>query len=180
MAKASSTWQADYRSREPLYERLKDEALFAIRGKAESAGHKLHSLTGRVKTLESLEEKAQRKSYGSPLDDAPDVVGVRAVALFLSDLPRLAEIVNETFEVVASEDKIEGGDDPSTFGYMSRHFEAVIHSDHTGPRYDELRGLRFEVQVRTLLMDAWANVSHYLAYKGESSIPAGCVGTSRR
>lgn len=92
--------------------------------------------------------------------------------LSLSDLPRVRPVVESVFDVVAAEDKIEEADDPATFGYMSHHYEALLSAGHTGPRYDDLKGLRFEVQVRTLLMDAWANVFHYLAYKGESSIPA--------
>ena len=80
-------------------------------------------------------------------------------------------MVESLFDVLAAEDKVEGVGDPSTFGYMSQHFEATNPDEHTGPRYDRLRGIRFEVQVRTLLMDAWANVSHYLAYKGDASIP---------
>lgn len=171
MERSAQTWQDEYRGREDVYRRLMEEALFTARSEIARAGIKTHSITGRVKTLESLEDKAQRKSYTSPLADTPDVVGVRIVVLFLSDLPKIAEIVRSVFEVVAWEDKIEGEGDSSTFGYMSQHFEVLVPSQHSGPRYDDLRGIRFEVQVRTLLMDAWANVSHYLAYKGEPSIP---------
>ncbi len=34
-----------------------------------------------------------------------------------------------------------------------------------------MKDLKFEVQCRTILMDAWANISHHLAYKGPASIP---------
>jgi ppGpp synthetase/RelA/SpoT-type nucleotidyltranferase len=167
----SPEWEHEYRANVQRYERLKDEALFSLGSEADKQGIKLHSLTGRVKEFESLREKVRRKSYASPLAQAPDLVGVRAVALFLSDLPKLDAIVLSVFDIVASDDKIDGVSDPSTFGYMSRHYEACIKSDYAGPRYDDLHGVRFEIQVRTLLMDAWANVSHYLAYKGDSSIP---------
>ncbi|HEY2766884.1 MAG TPA: hypothetical protein VGI76_01430 [Solirubrobacteraceae bacterium] len=166
-----ATWQDEYERRAPTYARLNEEARFAIKDAIEREGIKLHSLVSRVKTLESLEEKCQRKAYSSPLDEAPDIVGLRLVVLFLSDLSRVSEIVASVFDVLSSEDKIEGDDDPSTFGYMSKHFEVRIPDTHRGPRYEGLREIRFEIQVRTLLMDAWANVSHYLAYKGDSSIP---------
>jgi putative GTP pyrophosphokinase len=165
-------WKAMYSTREPQYVRLREEVVFALENEITRTGIKLHSLTARVKSLKSLEEKAQRKSYRDPLVQAPDVVGVRLVALFLADLPQLTEIVKSVFDVLSVEDRIVGESDPSTFGYMSRHYEARIPSGHTGPRYDDLRDITFEVQVRTILMDAWANVSHYLAYKGESSIPS--------
>ena len=123
-----------------------------------------------MKTLASLEEKAQRKGYGEPLQ-LSDIVGARVVVLFLSDLPRTDALIRDTFHVVTSEDKIEGAEDPSTFGYMSHHYDAVLNPAHTGPRYEDLHDLQFEVQARTLLMDAWANVSHYLAYKSNAGIP---------
>ncbi len=165
-------WQSEYRQRFPTYKRLEEEALFALGQAIESEGIKLHSLTGRVKEVESLKEKAQRKGYKNPLDQAPDIVGARVVVLFMSDLARVDEIVGREFEIVGTEDKVEGDVDPSTFGYMSRHFDVRIPAGHQGPRYEGITEINFEVQVRTLLMDAWANVSHFLAYKGESSIPA--------
>jgi putative GTP pyrophosphokinase len=51
------------------------------------------------------------------------------------------------------------------------HFDARWRDVHVGPRNDDIRAIGFEIQVRTIVMDAWANISHYLAYKGESSIP---------
>jgi putative GTP pyrophosphokinase len=168
--KASSPqrpWQALYEDRLPLYNRLEGEVRFALDHALTAEGIKTHSVTSRVKTLASLEDKAQRKEYADPLTEAPDIVGARVVALFLSDLPRISDLVKSMFDVRASEDKI----DPATFGYMSLHYEALIRSEHSGPRYDAIRGIPFEIQVRTILMDAWANVSHYLAYKGEDTIP---------
>lgn len=165
-------WQDEYRRLEADYGRLQEEAVYTLGTRIKAAGIKLHSLTSRVKTLMSLEEKVQRKGYADPLAQTPDVVGVRAVVLFRSDMAEVAEIVSSEFEVMDVSDTVAGADDPSTFGYMSQHFEARIPSALAGPRYEGLAGIRFEVQVRTLLMDAWANVSHYLAYKGESSIPS--------
>lgn len=167
----ATEWEAEYRRRLSTYERLKDEALFALNQAIEAEGIKLHTLVGRVKSLESLREKVERKSYTEPLTQAPDLVGVRVVVLFMSDLARIDTLVGREFEILGTEDKVEGEVDPSTFGYMSRHFDVRIPATHHGPRYEGIRDVRFEVQVRTLLMDAWANVSHFLAYKGESSIP---------
>jgi putative GTP pyrophosphokinase len=171
MSVIDTSLQGEYRNRVPIFTRLADEALFALKSGLDGSDIKLHSLTTRVKSLASLEEKIQRKAYSAPLQQVTDIVGVRIVVLFLSDLSRVAEIVASTFDVLDADDKVQGVEDPSTFGYMSQHFEAMLPKTHTGPRYDDLLGIRFEVQVRTLLMDAWANVSHHLAYKGESSIP---------
>lgn len=168
---SETTWEETYRRLGPTYDRLCEEVVYTLRTRIQAEGIKLHSLSSRVKDLESLEEKAQRKGYTAPLEDAPDVVGVRAVVLFRSDMAKIAEIVKSEFDVLGTSDTVAGSDDPTTFGYMSQHFEACMPAHHRGPRYEGLSGIRLEIQVRTLLMDAWANVSHYLAYKNETSIP---------
>jgi putative GTP pyrophosphokinase len=171
MAKIDSqAWEDDFRARVPLYERLRDEVIFALRNATAAEGIKTHLVHGRVKELESLAEKVRNNEYGDPLSQVNDIVGVRAVVLFLSDLPILDEIVTRSFEVTAAENKVTEGD-PASFGYMSVHYLATLKDHHSGPRYDDLQGIQFEIQTRTIVMDAWANVSHYLDYKGRSSVP---------
>jgi GTP pyrophosphokinase len=46
-----------------------------------------------------------------------------------------------------------------------------MRDEYKGPRYDAIAGMPFEIQVRTILMDAWANVSHYLDYKSDIDVP---------
>lgn len=150
--------------------RLRDEVEFALRAAVEREGIKTHSISARVKEKQSYLEKISRKGYKDPLREVDDIVGVRVVCLFTADLPKLRRLVHEVFAVLVEEDKVEGGAADS-FGYMSVHYVCNLHPDNAGPRYIGLSGLRFEVQCRTILMDAWANVSHYLAYKGEASIP---------
>src|SRR5262245_19753293 len=122
---AEGAWQEQYRRVLPLHERLLAEVLFAIEAALSTEAIKIHSATGRVKTLESLAEKAERKGYLEPLDQASDVVGVRVVVLFLSDIPRVEALLRSLFTISGSEDHIEG-QDAQTFGYMSRHFDAAI------------------------------------------------------
>jgi ppGpp synthetase/RelA/SpoT-type nucleotidyltranferase len=162
--------EAEYRANAGRYERLVDEVVFALEAGLKRAGIKAHTVGGRVKTLDSFVEKIERKQYANPFADTPDLVGVRIVVLFLSDLPRVSELVRDLFDVHSEEDRVHEGPD-TTFGYMSIHYVAELDTSVSGARYDDLKQLRFEIQVRTIVMDAWANVSHYLAYKGESSVP---------
>ena len=164
-------WKEAFGSRLPLYRRLKDEVVFALEEGTRAAGIKTHLVHGRVKELKSLAEKVRNKEYNDPIDEVNDIVGVRAVVLFLSDLPRLNEIITASFDVLDADNKISEGD-PASFGYMSMHYVATLNDSHSGPRYDDLKGIKFEIQTRTIVMDAWANVSHYLDYKGESSVPS--------
>ncbi len=46
-----------------------------------------------------------------------------------------------------------------------------MKGEYKGPRYDNIKDIQFEIQVRTLAMDAWATISHYLDYKSSSDVP---------
>lgn len=151
------------------FERLADEVIFAIDG-AIPEGVKVHGSSVRVKDRSSYLGKILRKGYTDPLSEVQDLVGARVVCLYASDLPRIRKMIAALFEIVDEEDKVNSGP-IDTFGYMSMHYICRLPRTSTGPRYDGLHDLTFEVQCRTILMDAWANVSHHLAYKGEASIP---------
>jgi ppGpp synthetase/RelA/SpoT-type nucleotidyltranferase len=163
-------WDAEYRKLRDAYGRLASEVEFALRAITEREGIKVHSVSSRVKTAKSIADKARRKEFDDPLNQVNDIVGIRIVALFLTDLPRLDALVRESFEIHESDDKVTEGD-PASFGYMSVHYLATLGDQHSGPRYDDLKDIAFEIQTRTVVMDSWANVSHHLDYKGASSIP---------
>jgi putative GTP pyrophosphokinase len=150
--------------------RLAQEVVFALNDALSRTQVKMHSVSSRVKERASFIEKIERKGYDRPLEQVQDLVGARLVCLFVTDLPILREVVDSLFDIVSEDDKVEGGP-ADTFGYMSVHYICTLKSGTSGPRYDGLQTIQFEIQCRTLLMDAWANVSHYLAYKGEASIP---------
>ncbi|SDS98931.1 hypothetical protein SAMN04489743_1396 [Pseudarthrobacter equi] len=149
------------------YKRLMEEALFALEA---GIGFKVHSVTSRVKERQSVSDKILRKAYRAPEDELEDIVGLRMVCLYTSDLQKADSVIRNAFDVVSFEDKINDTSEDS-FGYMSVHYICQLREENKGPRYDSLQGLKFEVQCRTILMDAWANVSHHLAYKGKNSLP---------
>jgi putative GTP pyrophosphokinase len=155
----------------PKFEKLEGEASFILTQSIQQAGLKVHSISSRVKSLDSFIDKAIRKEYEKPLEEINDLVGLRVVLLFLSDIPRVARIIDQNFNILAEDNKIEPSE-PTSFEYMSHHFIGQLKDSHTGLRYDDIKGVSFEIQVRTILMDAWANVSHYLDYKAEASIPS--------
>ena len=105
----------------------------------------------------------------NPLEEINEIVGIRIICLFLSDIAKITEIIRSQF-VFRSEDNKIDGKDLSSFGYMYVHF-IVSMPEYTGPRYESLHSRAFEIQVRTLAMDAWSTISHYLDYKTEADIP---------
>jgi len=58
------------------------------------------------------------------------------------------------------------------FGYRSNHLIIKIKKDWTKtPNYRGLENLKVELQIRTILMHAWAEIEHKLAYKKAEHIP---------
>ena len=158
-----------YEKNHRLFERLIQEVRFVLINRIEEWDIKLADIVERVKSRESFLEKIARKQY-SDLHQVTDFGGVRVVCLFEPDVSQVAAIVNNSFDIDEVVDKIEDlGDD--RMGYQGLHFLVRFGANYSGARYDELRGLRCEVQIRTVLQDAWAQISHHLAYKSEASIP---------
>jgi putative GTP pyrophosphokinase len=106
----------------------------------------------------------------NPIKEMNDIVGLRVICLFLSDIQKIADVIRQDFAVVSEDNKIDVKDETS-FGYMSFHLIVTIKPDYRGPRYDSLNYRKFEIQIRTIAMDAWSSVSHHLDYKTDADIP---------
>lgn len=125
-------------------------------------------VTHRVKSLESLRRKVSRpdRSYRT-LWDVTDLLGLRVAAYFEDTLEPLARLVEGRFAVDFrhSTDKQRFTDD-ARFGYRSLHYVCALPD---GPD----RNFRFELQLRTVLQHAWAEVEHDLGYQATNAVPEG-------
>lgn len=159
-----------YREKLGLFEELKSEAVQRLQHALTESKIKIHSLTSRVKEENSFLNKVHSLSPDLPLLEITDIVGLRVVCLLLSDVERIGEVIRLTFRVKKEDNKIEGME-ASSFGYMSVHFIVAFREPFDSTAGEELDNVAFEIQVRTIAMDAWANVSHYLLYRREKDIP---------
>lgn len=152
------------------YEQLCTEIAYILSKRLGDKNIEISAVTWRAKTLKSFLEKIERKKYDDPFEAVTDFAGVRVVCLYLSDIKKIEEIVQQEFEVIEKVDKLtEKGADK--FGYGAIHFIAKIGRGSSGARYDDLKDLVCEIQVRTVLQDAWAIIDHHLVYKNESDVP---------
>ncbi len=123
----------------------------------------------RVKSFESYYFKRLRNANqgknGDPAPRISDVLGLRIVCHFLEDLIKAETVLQESFEVIEVERK---GMNHSfnQFGYSSTHFlVAVPH--HILESCGREASVVCEIQLRTILQDAWAEIEHELVYKAE-------------
>lgn len=128
----------------------------------------IESVSGRVKRISSILEKAQRK--GVELEDIEskieDIAGIRIICQFVEDIDTVVEIIRqrEDLEVKQEKDYITKSK-PS--GYRSYHVIAY-YTVHTinGPKR-----LEVEIQIRTLAMNFWSTIEHSLQYKYKEHMP---------
>ena len=159
-----------YKTRLPLLEQLLEEVKYILKKCLIEREIELQRLEGRVKTVDSFMEKAESYELANPLEEIEDQCGLRIVCLFLGQIDTIAAIIRNNFTVLSEDNKIEHLDEHS-FGYMAFHFTCKLPPYCTGPRYDAIKQLPFEIQVRTIAMDTWATISHYIQYKKTLDVP---------
>lgn len=128
------------------------------------------TLTSRVKTVESMLAKVDRpdKSYTSPLSELTDLLGIRVVVSSVDDVELVDAMCRREFEVDET-NSVDKGDalGSDRMGYRSVQIIASLTVSRRGQReWAYAGGQRFEIQIRTQLQHAWAEVDHALAYKG--------------
>ena len=127
----------------------------------------IHQVSARAKDPNSLLKKIREKEYDSPESDVTDQIAVRVITYFLDQVDPIAARLAEAFVV----DRDHSQDKRTKlsvreFGYRSVHL--VVQARLTGvegPAADPLKTSWFEIQVRSLLEHAWAEIEHDVRYK---------------
>lgn len=166
-------WVRRFEEIRHLYEQLEDAVVYDLSQvlRERELDTQIHGgVTSRVKDTESFRKKIARKTYADPLASTRDLLGVRIVCLYPSVLDEIDRAIRDTFDVVGHEDKAKTVH-PEMWRYSSVHYDCKIPDNWSGKRYDNIKHLVFEIQVRTILQDAWATVEHKLGYKKEEEIP---------
>lgn len=136
---------------------------------------RIHSITPREKDPKKLIEKIQRtgKEYKDPLNEITDLAGVRVISYFPSDVDKIIKELTKNFRIdkQKSIDKRKTSD-PSVFGYASVHLIVEFSPERFKlPEYSPFENLKCEVQVRTILQHAWAEIEHDIVYKTTEDMP---------
>ena len=141
---------------------------------------KVLSVQHRAKTPTSLEAKAaipseadpNKPKYPEPLRQITDLAGVRIIAYFPGTLADVDRLLNEELNVVEQFNKGEELIEEERFGYQSIHYLVQIKPDRARlAEYGRFSDAVAEVQVRTILQHAWAEIEHDIQYKSSTAIP---------
>lgn len=141
---------------------------------------KVNSVTSRAKEPESFEEKAAKPSdvdpgvpkYRDPLREITDLAGVRVITFFPDTLGDVERVIYEQFDVIERVNKNDALIENERFGYQSIHFLVTLKAPRTNlPEFERFGQAIVEVQVRTVLQHAWAEIEHDIQYKSALAIP---------
>jgi len=128
----------------------------------------IESVKGRVKSISSILEKAQKKRI--PMQELEtyieDIAGIRIICQFVEDITKVVEILKARtdMEVKSEKDYINNMKES---GYRSYHM-IVYYEVQT---MNGSKKLQVEIQIRTLAMNFWAIIEHSLQYKYKKNIP---------
>ena len=128
----------------------------------------IEQVQGRVKTISSILEKAQKKHI--PLDhieeQIDDIAGIRVICQFVDDIYKVVEMIKNRndMKITSERDYVANRKDS---GYRSYHMNIL----YTVEMFDGPKELTAEIQIRTLAMNFWATIEHSLQYKYKQNMP---------
>jgi putative GTP pyrophosphokinase len=137
-----------------------------------SQEHVRATVKGRLKTFESyyrkILKKLRQKGFSGRLPSISDIIGIRVVCPFIEDLGAAEKVLRGLFDVVRVERK---GVERSVreFGYECTHLVARVPGTVLASAGVEER-LLCEIQLQTILQEAWSEVEHELVYKAAFSL----------
>lgn len=137
-------------------------------------GIQVHSITSRLKGRKSLAGKvAKNDASYECLADVTDLVGLRVTTYFAEDVDHVAAAIAEEFDIdpTNSVDKRRSLA-ADRFGYLSLHHVLSLKDSRCElTEYKAFKGLKVELQTRSILQHAWAEIEHDLGYKSEIEVP---------
>ena len=132
-----------------------------------------HSVSARVKDRKSLSRKIKNKDKYSSIQDITDIVGIRIISNYSDEVDQIAKIIEDNFtvDVNNSIDK-RASLDPDKFGYLSLHYVVSISKERERlDEYKRFKNKKIEIQIRSVLQHAWAEIEHDIGYKSTIEVP---------
>lgn len=163
-----------YDNKKRVYQSFLHEIEHQITSILQASQITYNAITSRLKTRESLNDKIERKQNKYlALDEITDVVGVRIITYYSTDVDKIADIIEREYDVDHNNsiDKRESLE-PDRFGYCSVHYVVSMSEERLAlPECRAYEGMKCEIQIRTVLQHAWAEIEHDIGYKSEIAIP---------
>lgn len=163
----------EYNENKELYGNLQNKIVVLIKELLfENVNY--HNISSRVKEQNSLEKKINIKDgkYSS-INEITDIVGCRIISYFEDDVQKIVESIRKEFDI-DEENSVNKKAilESDKFGYLSYHLVCSISPNRLSlPEYKKYENIKFEIQIRSILQHAWAEIEHDIGYKSSFEIP---------
>lgn len=136
----------------------------------------IDGISTRIKDREKCISKFKRK-YLTELESGnvdysiqnhiKDLVGLRVVCLHLDDIREIQDLIEGNFKEIDITDKSKILDSTEDkFGYKGLHLDLMINDKRASlPEYEKFKNVTIELQIRTIIQDAWSVLDHKIKYK---------------
>ncbi len=171
-----------YRHQMPLYAAAQSGLMSELESPQllRYSGANIYRVTSRIKTFDSLTAKLARRNIAfdeQALNKIDDIVGARIVCLFQEDLQRIHHYLSccGAFKLCGKPEAYiwdgmewisidEFSIERKSSGYGALHYIAQLSTDLVGEN-NLVGAIKFEIQARTLMQEAWAALEHSVGYK---------------
>ncbi len=124
----------------------------------------------RIKNIDSIKSKLKKHNVEFNVTNIKkyihDVVGMRIVCSFLSDVYEIVHMIKSSHEFVVKEES-DYIKNPKDTGYSSYHINVLVPVH----LLNNVEFIEAEIQIRTIAMDCWASLDHKLCYKLPDDLP---------
>lgn len=137
-------------------------------------------IEGRIKNKDECIKKFHRK-YQDKLeaedqayrirDYISDLIAIRIICLYEDQIAKVSDLLQQHFRILDVTDKISAVESTEdSFGYKGLHMDLTL-GGHLAlqEKYQPFADLPIEIQIRSLIQDAWSVLDHKIKYK--KSIP---------
>ena len=164
----------EYRTNKKTYEMCASKIKALLEELLRGEKIKVHEVNCRIKEEGSLIKKFETKNGKyAKLEDMTDIIGIRIITYYSDDIDKVAQIVEENLNI-DQENSIDKRKvlDIDKFGYLSLHYVAKLNDERLNlPEYRIYEDIKFEIQIRSILQHAWAEIEHDLGYKNNIETP---------
>lgn len=150
-----------------------------IREALDAAQVRFLDVQSRGKDVESFRKKAGRLAddgtalrYKNPLVELTDLAACRVIVFFPKTIEQVEKILRAELDVVEKVDHAANAVEEGRLGYLSVHFVVRLKAPRVGlPEYARFSSTKAEIQVRTVMQHAWAEIEHDIQYKSSYAVP---------
>lgn len=170
-----SDFLAQYRRQYSFYQSVSECCARQCEQALEASGIRA-MVTYRAKRPDRVEMKvrrrAEQRNYAAlqdMYDDIVDLAGVRIALYFPGDRSEVERIIEQQFQLVEPPREFPSATATRRkarfSGYWATHYRLTLRPFSLHAGQEDYDSVRIEIQVASVLMHAWAEVEHDLAYK---------------